>query len=169
MAGNVAIDGATSPTITEPTPGNLIVTGTITVGTTPTLVVKEVDNPSAFARTAFIEALQRAGVTVSAPATGANPESALPPAAATSRRTRSAPNSSAAGHAQVKTGNRVVGTPADQLIVLGNSLAGTIRAKSGRSLTFMIAVGNVPVATPAEFLTITDEQAQMIVAIQQSY
>jgi hypothetical protein len=33
----------------------------------------------------------------------------------------------------------------------------------------MIAVGNVPVATPAEFLTITNEQAEMIVSIQQSF
>jgi D-alanyl-D-alanine carboxypeptidase len=63
----------------------------------------------------------------------------------------------------------VVGTPADQLIVLGNSLAGYIQAKTGRRLTFMIAVGNVPVATPEEFLRITDEQAEMIVAIQQSF
>jgi D-alanyl-D-alanine carboxypeptidase/D-alanyl-D-alanine-endopeptidase (penicillin-binding protein 4) len=281
QATTVAKSGSTSLTITEPTPGTLVVTGSIAVGTTPTLVVKEVDNPSAFARTAFIEALQRAGVTISAPATGANPESALPSAGsclpadkigehvsaplsqfaslimkvsynrgadlmtclaavksgstdcsqglvaevktltglgipATSafpfdgagsndqgRTTPSAlakfyqaasttpygkalfdalptlgrqgtaatlvPNSAAAGHVQVKTGNRVVGTPADQLIVLGNSLAGYIRAKSGRTLTFMIAVGNVPIATPEEFLTITDEQAQMIVAIQQSF
>lgn len=277
----VAKSGSTSLAIAEPTPGQLVVTGTVTVGNTPTLVVKEVDNPSAFARTAFIEALQRAGVAVTAPATGPNPESALPPAGsyqpadkigehvsaplsqfaslimkvsynrgadlmtclaavksgstdcsqglvaevktltglgipATSafpfdgagsndqgRTTPSAlarfyqaatttpygkalfdalptlgrqgtaaslvPNSGAAGRSQVKTGNRVVGTPADQLIVLGNSLAGYIQAKSGRRLTFMIAVGNVPVATPAEFLTITNEQAEMIVSIQQSF
>ena len=37
------------------------------------------DNPSEFARTAFIEALQRAGVTVTSPATGANPTALLPP------------------------------------------------------------------------------------------
>lgn len=79
------------------------------------------------------------------------------------------PHSSAAGRSLVKTGNRVVGTPAGQLIVLGNSLAGYIQAKSGRKLTFMIAVGNVPVATPGEFLQITNEQAEMIVAIQQAF
>src|SRR5262249_52791140 len=41
-------------------------------------------------------------------------------------------DSPAAGHVQVKTGNRVVGTHADQTIVLGNSLAGYIQTKSGR-------------------------------------
>jgi D-alanyl-D-alanine carboxypeptidase len=63
----------------------------------------------------------------------------------------------------------VVGTPAGQLIVLGKSLAGYIQAKTGRNLTFMIAVGNVPIATPEQFLHITDDQAQMIVAIQQGF
>ena len=78
------------------------------------------------------------------------------------------PDSPAAGHAQVKTGNRVVGTPAGQMIVLGNSLAGYIQAKSGRQVTFMIAVGNVPISSIDEFLQITDDQARMVAAIQQS-
>jgi D-alanyl-D-alanine carboxypeptidase len=76
-------------------------------------------------------------------------------------------DSPAAGNAQLKTGNRVVGTSADQIIVLGNSLAGYAQTKSGRRVVFMIAVGNVPISTPEEFLTITDDQAQMVVAIQQ--
>jgi D-alanyl-D-alanine carboxypeptidase/D-alanyl-D-alanine-endopeptidase (penicillin-binding protein 4) len=38
-----------------------------------------VDDPDAFARTAFIEALQRQGVTVSAPTVAPNPASVLPP------------------------------------------------------------------------------------------
>lgn len=41
-------------------------------------MVKEITDPSAFARTAFIEALQRAGVTVTATPTGPNPASLLP-------------------------------------------------------------------------------------------
>jgi D-alanyl-D-alanine carboxypeptidase/D-alanyl-D-alanine-endopeptidase (penicillin-binding protein 4) len=77
------------------------------------------------------------------------------------------PNSAAAGRAQVKTGNRVVSTPADQIIVLGNSLAGYVETKSGRRVTFMIAVGNVPISTPAEFEVVTADQARMVVAIQQ--
>ncbi len=79
------------------------------------------------------------------------------------------PRSPAAGHAQVKTGNRVVGTPADQIIVLGNSLAGYIEANSGRQLVFMVGVSNVPIATPAEFEKVTADQAQMAVAIQQAF
>ncbi len=65
-------------TVTEPTPGHLVVTGQIAAGNTPTLVVKEITDPSAFARTAFIEALQRAGVTVTAAPTGPNPAALLP-------------------------------------------------------------------------------------------
>jgi D-alanyl-D-alanine carboxypeptidase/D-alanyl-D-alanine-endopeptidase (penicillin-binding protein 4) len=265
--------------VTEPTPGTIQVTGQIPARSTPTLRVWEIADPSAFARTAFIEALQRAGVTVSAPATGSNPKALLPPRGrylaadkigqhvsatlaqyaklilkvsynrgadlmtclaavrmgstdcatglagevktATSlgvsptsifpfdgagsndqgRTTPAAlstllrrvaktsygktlfdalpilgrdgtlanvqPKSPAAGHAQVKTGNRVVGTPAGQIIVLGNSLAGYAQTRSGRRVVFMIAVGNVPVPTAEAFLAVTDDQARMVVAIQQ--
>src|SRR5213076_1638670 len=62
----------------EPSPGHLVVTGTIAAGSKPTLAVIEVSNPAAFARTAFIEALQRAGVTVTAAPTGPNPATLLP-------------------------------------------------------------------------------------------
>jgi serine-type D-Ala-D-Ala carboxypeptidase/endopeptidase (penicillin-binding protein 4) len=275
----VAAGKATSVAITEPKLGHLVVTGQVAAGTAPTLVVREVDNPAAFARTAFIQALQKAGVTVTAAATGPNPASLLPPkgsyqqsdligehvsatlsqfsnlilktsynrgadlmtclsavktgstnctrglvaevktitglgvpdtsvfpqdgagsddqgrttpAAMTAflRRVRTTsygatlynslpdfdvngtmagvlPKSPAAGHAQVKTGNRVVDTPAGQTIVLGNSLAGYINAKSGRRLTFMIVVGNVPISTAAEVETITAQQARMVAAIQE--
>jgi D-alanyl-D-alanine carboxypeptidase len=75
--------------------------------------------------------------------------------------------SPAAGRAQVKTGNRVVGNAAGQLIVLGNSLAGYAQTKGGRRVVFMVAVGNVPIRTPVEVLAITNDQARMVVAIQQ--
>jgi D-alanyl-D-alanine carboxypeptidase/D-alanyl-D-alanine-endopeptidase (penicillin-binding protein 4) len=276
--GTVQPTGTTSLRISEPTPGRLVVEGRIAAGSEPTLAVKEVDEPSAFARTAFIEALRRAGVSVTAPATGPNPVALLParyqPAdklgehvsatlaqfanlilkvsynrgadlmtcltavkagstdcerglvtevktigdlgvsttsvypfdgagsddrgrttpAALARFLRAAaatpygtaladalpvlgrsgtmanvlPRSPAAGHAQVKTGNRAVGTPADQLILLGNSLAGYVHTKSGRRLTVMIVVGNVPIATPEDVLTVTADQARMVEAIQQS-
>jgi D-alanyl-D-alanine carboxypeptidase/D-alanyl-D-alanine-endopeptidase (penicillin-binding protein 4) len=276
----VAANQTTSLSMTEPSPGHLVVTGTIAAGSKPTLVVIEVKDPAAFARTAFIEALQRAGVTVAATPTGPNPAALLPakdsyqaadkvaehvsatlaqfvnlimkvsynrgadlmtclsavkagstdgeqglveevktftelgvpktsvfpmdgagsddqgrssPAALASfyraaTQTPYAqalfnslpvlgksgtianvlPDSPAAGHAQVKTGNRVVATPAGQIIVLGNSLAGYIQAKSGRQVTFMIAVGNVPISSVAEFLQVTDDQARMVAIIQQS-
>jgi D-alanyl-D-alanine carboxypeptidase len=60
-----------------------------------------------------------------------------------------------------------VGTPAEQLIVLGNSLAGYVQTKSGKNVTVMIAVGNVPIPNTAAFLEVTDEQARMVVAVQQ--
>jgi D-alanyl-D-alanine carboxypeptidase/D-alanyl-D-alanine-endopeptidase (penicillin-binding protein 4) len=273
----VGAKGSTSLQITEPTPGNLVVTGQIAAGSAPTLVVHEVDDPAAFARSAFIEALQQAGVTVTAPPTGPNPESLLPakgsyqpidmvgdyvspplsqfvnlilkvsynrgadlmtclaavkvgsadcqqglvPELATitklgispesvfpfdgagsddqGRTTAAAmatflrraestsygptlydalpvlgrsgtlanvlPDAAVAGHAQVKTGNRAVGSTTNQLILLGNSLAGYLETKSGRHVTFMIVVGNVPIASASGVLEVTDEQAQMVAAL----
>lgn len=272
---------AAPPQITEPSPGKLVVTGEIAQGSAPTLVVHEIDDPSSFARTAFIEALQRAGVAVSATPTGPNPEHLLPPkgsyqpatkvaehvsavlgqfsnlilqvswnrgadlmtclaavsegstdcqqglvaevklaarlgvsnssifpfdGAGSNDQDRTSPQglatfdrralstrfgatlfqslpllgrtgtlanvlttSPAAGHARIKTGNRVVGTAAGQTIVLGNSLAGYIQAKSGRLLTVMIATGNVPISTPAEFEHVTADQAEMVQDIQQAF
>ena len=272
---------ATPLQITQPTPGKLVVTGEINKGSAPRLVVHEIDDPSSFARTAFIEALQRAGVTVSATPTGPNPEGSLPakgsyqpsskvaehvsavlaqfsnlilqvswnrgadlmtclaavklgstdceqglvaevklatrlgvsptsifpfdgagsndqdrtsPAALATfdRRALSTPfgktlfnsmpvlgrtgtlanvltTSPAAGKARIKTGNRVVGTAAGQTIVLGNSLAGYIQAKSGRLLTVMVATGNVPISTPLEFEHVTNDQAVMVQDIQQAF
>jgi D-alanyl-D-alanine carboxypeptidase/D-alanyl-D-alanine-endopeptidase (penicillin-binding protein 4) len=275
----VGPNAATTLTPSEPTPGKIVVTGQIAARSKPTLTVWPIADPSAFARTAFIEALQRAGVTVSAPATGPNPEALLPskrsyraadrvgqhvsatlaqfaklilkvsynrgadlmtclaavkvgstdcesglatevktatalgvpatgmfpfdgagsddqdrttPAALTTFLRRAAKTrygkvlfhalpilgrdgtlanveskSPAAGHAQVKTGNRVVGTAAGRLLVLGNSLAGYAQTKGGRHVVFMVAVGNVPIKAPAGFLKVTADQARMVVAIQQ--
>jgi D-alanyl-D-alanine carboxypeptidase/D-alanyl-D-alanine-endopeptidase (penicillin-binding protein 4) len=263
--------------VTEPIPGHLVVTGDVIAGGPPTLVVKEVDDPSAFARTAFIEALQRAGVTVTATPTGTNPASLLPtkdsyqPAdmlgehvsatlaqyanlilkvsynrgadlmtclaavevgstdceqglveevktitdvgvsktgvypqdgAGSDDQGRSTPGAmakflkevasesygevfadslpvlgkngtlanvlpkaSVAGHAQVKTGNRATGTPAGQVLLLGNSLAGYVDTESGRRVVFMIAVDNVPLATSPGIFKVTNDQARMVAAI----
>jgi D-alanyl-D-alanine carboxypeptidase/D-alanyl-D-alanine-endopeptidase (penicillin-binding protein 4) len=277
----VASDGNTALKVEEPTPGKLVITGTVQAGQSPTLAVKEIDDPAAFARTALIEALQKAGVTVTASPTGANPAGKLPAkdsyaaadkvtehvstdlaayvklimkvsynrgadlmaclaavkagsddcekgvaemvntaatlgvpkdsifpfdgagsndqdrlttmALATAYREAvgasygkvlfdSLPilgkdgtlanvltDSPAAGKVQMKTGNRVAGTPADQIIVLGNSLAGYIEAASGRKLTIAVAVGNVPIASTAEFEKVTADQAQMVVEVQQAF
>lgn len=280
-ATTVASTETTALKVTEPSPGKLVVEGKIAAGPTPTLVVQEITDPSAFARTAFIEALQRAGVTVSATPTGTNPEALLPPkdsyqpadklgehvsatlaayiklimkvsynrgadlmtclsavkAGSTdcedglaaevktatgwgvsrdqvfpmdgagsddqSRVTATAlaqsykaitkepygqvlhdslpilgkdgtlanvlTDSPAAGKIQMKTGNRVAGTAAGQIIVLGNSLAGYIEAKSGRKLTFMVAVSDVPIPNTAAFEKITSDQSAMAVAIQAAF
>lgn len=79
------------------------------------------------------------------------------------------PNSPAAGKVRVKTGNRAVGTPADQLMLLGNSLAGSIETKSGLQVTFMIAVANVPLTSFEEFLQVNVDQARMVEVIQQRF
>ena len=74
-------------------------------------------------------------------------------------------NSPVAGHAEIKTGNRVAETPDSQIIVLGNSLAGYVQTKSGRDVTFMIAVDNTPISQPIGVIKVTNEQAQMVEAI----
>jgi D-alanyl-D-alanine carboxypeptidase/D-alanyl-D-alanine-endopeptidase (penicillin-binding protein 4) len=57
----------------------LIVSGTVEEGSEPVLNVYHVPDPATFARTLFIEALQRAGVTVTADPTSLNDSEALPP------------------------------------------------------------------------------------------
>jgi D-alanyl-D-alanine carboxypeptidase/D-alanyl-D-alanine-endopeptidase (penicillin-binding protein 4) len=56
----------------------IAVSGTIEEGTQPQLRVSPIEDPNAFGRTALIEALARAGVTVEAPPTGPNPAALLP-------------------------------------------------------------------------------------------
>jgi D-alanyl-D-alanine carboxypeptidase/D-alanyl-D-alanine-endopeptidase (penicillin-binding protein 4) len=281
QATTVEATATTSLSVTQPTPGHLVVSGQIAAGATPTLVVHEIDDPAAFARSAFIEALQRAGITVTAASTGPNPTSLLPPAdgyqpadklgehvsatlaeyvklimkisynraadlmtclaavksgstdceqglaeevqtatdlgvpktgvypfdgAGGNDKNRVSPkaftsfyqaathapygkdlfnslpilgvdgslanvlvDSPAAGHAQVKTGNRVASTAAGQLILFGNSLAGYVQAASGRRLTTAVVVGNVPLSTVADFIDVTADQARMVELIQQAF
>jgi D-alanyl-D-alanine carboxypeptidase/D-alanyl-D-alanine-endopeptidase (penicillin-binding protein 4) len=58
--------------------GKLTITGTIAEDADPTLKVYVFDDPATFARTAFIEALQRAGIAVTADPVATNPDDALP-------------------------------------------------------------------------------------------
>ncbi|MBF9070407.1 D-alanyl-D-alanine carboxypeptidase/D-alanyl-D-alanine endopeptidase [Streptacidiphilus fuscans] len=75
----VAAGGPTAVTFTTSHNGTRIhVSGTIAAGSQPQLQVSGIQDPAAFGRTALIEALQRAGVTVSAPPTGPNPSRLLP-------------------------------------------------------------------------------------------
>jgi D-alanyl-D-alanine carboxypeptidase/D-alanyl-D-alanine-endopeptidase (penicillin-binding protein 4) len=63
----------------SPTPGVIRVRGAVSVSSPPVVSIWHVEDPAAFARTAFIEALGRAGVAVTATATGPNPSALLPP------------------------------------------------------------------------------------------
>jgi D-alanyl-D-alanine carboxypeptidase/D-alanyl-D-alanine-endopeptidase (penicillin-binding protein 4) len=270
----VARGKATNLSVSEPVRGTIRISGQIAAGSPPTLRVWEVGDPAAFARTAFIEALARAGVTVGAPATGSNPSNLLPAkgsyqaadmvarhvslplaqyaklilkvswnrgadmmaclaavklgstncadgmaaevrtatglgvrrsevfpmdGAGSDDQGRTTPTALAtllrnaprtpyghafvdalpilgrdgtlanvlsrapvAGHSQMKTGNRVVGNEAGQIMVLGNSLAGYVQTRRGHHLVFMIAVGNVPLHTSLGFLKVVNDQARMV-------
>jgi D-alanyl-D-alanine carboxypeptidase/D-alanyl-D-alanine-endopeptidase (penicillin-binding protein 4) len=73
-----AAGSGTDIEVTSPKPGLFLVTGQIAADAGPTLRVGEIPDPAAFGRTAFIEALNRAGVDVTASATGRNPVKRLP-------------------------------------------------------------------------------------------
>lgn len=64
--------------ITGQAPGRITVTGTVAAGSPPLVRVAPIADPAAFARTVFIQALQRAGVHVDAPMDGPNPARSLP-------------------------------------------------------------------------------------------
>ena len=65
-------------TVTSPSPGVIAVAGQLPVTVPHALQNFQVMDPPAFARTLLIEALGRAGVTVTATATGPNPDGKLP-------------------------------------------------------------------------------------------
>ena len=71
--------------IDSPRDGIVRLRGSISADSDPVLKVWHFTDPPAFARTAFVEALGRAGVTVAAPATGANPAAQLPTEKETAR------------------------------------------------------------------------------------
>ncbi len=75
----VARGRETTLEVDAPKPGVFRLHGRIAAGHGPVLRLGEIAEPAAFARTAFIEALERAGVRVRAPVTGPNPSHLLPP------------------------------------------------------------------------------------------
>lgn len=68
----VAANRRTSIVVTSDDAGVITLTGTIAAGSAPALKVWPITDPATFARTAFIEALGRAGVSVTAPAVRTN-------------------------------------------------------------------------------------------------
>src|SRR5215218_7747222 len=77
-AKTVAAGKPTTLMVSPQTDGPVVVSGNIAADAGKQLQVAAVDDPAAFARTALIEALERAGVSVSASPTGSNPSSELP-------------------------------------------------------------------------------------------
>lgn len=76
----VAAGGPTELAVSASPDGTRItLSGTIAADAPPTLRISPVQDPAAFGRTALIEALARAGVTVTAPPTGPNPTDLVPP------------------------------------------------------------------------------------------
>lgn len=78
----VAAGKATSIAVTSPAHGQVVLTGTVAAGSDPVVNTYAFEDPSTYARTAFIEALQRAGVRVDANPVAANPVKLLPRRAA---------------------------------------------------------------------------------------
>ncbi|GAA2744218.1 D-alanyl-D-alanine carboxypeptidase/D-alanyl-D-alanine endopeptidase [Kitasatospora cinereorecta] len=75
----VEAGGTTDIHVTASPDGTRIaLSGTIAADAQPLLKVSNIQDPNAFARTALIEALGRAGVAVTADPTGPNPQDALP-------------------------------------------------------------------------------------------
>jgi serine-type D-Ala-D-Ala carboxypeptidase/endopeptidase (penicillin-binding protein 4) len=82
----VAVDGPTDILVTTSPDGHQIsVSGTIAAQSQPQLRVAQVEDASALGRTALIDALARAGVTVDAPAGGPNPVDEAPSSYAADR------------------------------------------------------------------------------------
>ena len=74
----VAAGGKTEIKVTSPAFGSVVLTGTIAADSAPVVNTYAFDDPARFARTAFIEALGRAGVTVTADPVTTNPDGSLP-------------------------------------------------------------------------------------------
>ena len=74
----VAADQPQAVTFTSPAPNQIQIQGKIPEGSAPLLQTFQVEDPLAFARALFIEALVRQGITIDAPAVGPNPADRLP-------------------------------------------------------------------------------------------
>jgi D-alanyl-D-alanine carboxypeptidase/D-alanyl-D-alanine-endopeptidase (penicillin-binding protein 4) len=78
QAKTVAAGEPNTVSVSAASDGRIVVSGNIASDAGTLLRVASVEDPAAFARTALIEALERAGVSVSASPTGSNPASDLP-------------------------------------------------------------------------------------------
>jgi D-alanyl-D-alanine carboxypeptidase/D-alanyl-D-alanine-endopeptidase (penicillin-binding protein 4) len=74
----VAAGGRTDISVSSPAHGRVVLSGTIAAGSDPVVNTYAFRDPARYARTAFIEALRRAGVKVRADAISRNPAGRLP-------------------------------------------------------------------------------------------
>ena len=74
----VAAGKPTQIAVSSPSHGKVVLSGTIAADSDPVVNTYAFSDPARYARTAFIEALQRAGVTVTANSTTTNPAKLLP-------------------------------------------------------------------------------------------
>jgi D-alanyl-D-alanine carboxypeptidase/D-alanyl-D-alanine-endopeptidase (penicillin-binding protein 4) len=117
-AETVAADEPVGVTVTAPEPGVIVVGGAVPAAG-PLLRTQQVADPPAFARTLFVEALGRAGVTVAAPAVGPNPADTLPPPDSYADSDRVAVHRSLPFAENIKLVNKVsMNVQADTLIML---------------------------------------------------
>ena len=78
QAETVAAGDPNTVSVSAASDGGIVVSGNIAADAGKLLRVVPIEDPAAFARTALIEALEHAGVSVSASSTGSNPASELP-------------------------------------------------------------------------------------------
>ncbi len=78
QAETIAAGEPNTVSVNAASDGRIVVSGNIAADAGKLLRVAPIEDPATFARTALIEALERAGVSVSASATGSNPASNLP-------------------------------------------------------------------------------------------
>lgn len=120
--------------VTTPEPGVVAIEGQVPAGT-PLLRTAQVADPQAFARTLFIEALGRAGVTVAAAPTGPNRSAALPPVGSYADADRVALHRSLPFAENLKLINKVsMNVQADTLIMLIAAKAGKRTLDDGMAL-----------------------------------
>ena len=123
----------------SPEPGVFHIRGQIAAGGGPVIRVGEVPDPAAFARTAFIEALEDAGVEVSASTTGSNPSDLLPPEDSYSESERVAEHVSAPLHEFTRVIFKTSHNPgADLMTCLSAVKAGSRDCESGLEQEFKV-------------------------------
>lgn len=153
-AETVAEGEETNLTVDDSTSGVFRISGQIAAGSDPELRVGEVEDPAAFARTAFIQALQDAGVDVSATETGSNPSDILSPEGSYSASDRVAEHVSGPLEEFTKVILHTSHNPgADLMACLSAVKAGSRDCEDGVAQEFEVATG---LGVPADSLFLLD-------------